>query len=878
MKKSIIFSLLFALSFSVSGQWVTIPDTNFAIRLNQLFPECMDGDQMNTECEEIINATSLTAFNLQITNLSGLEHFVNLQYLECSKNNLTALPELPPLLTTLRCYENYLTSLPELPVSLTQLRCWENNLTSLPELPITLTQLRCWGNNLTYLPELPPGLSDIHCNSNNLTSLPDLPASLTVLYCHSNNLTSLPELSPSLTHLRCSYNNLTSLPELPATLIFLYCYGNDFTTLPELPSSLTYLYCFNNNLNSLPELPSSLTDLYCYSNNLSSLPELPATLTDLDCAQNNLTSLPELPSTLKILRCSNNILTSLPILPQNMTHLRCANNNLTNLPALPPTLGQLHCNNNQIACLPILPMSLIYGNVSAFNISGNPFTCLPNYVPAMNETDIQWLAYPLCDLDDFGNNPFGCRSAAGIGGTVFKDETANCIEDGPDSQLANIQLKLFNESSELVSTTSTFGNTINNSTFYHFIPGLGAYSVMLDTENMPFQASCTIPGNEQEITLSEASPSALNVDFGVECLPGFDIGVQSVVTTGWVFPGQVHTLKIAAGEIPAWFGIDCSQNIGGKVNVFVSGPVSYFGPAANSLTPSITGNLQFTYDIANFSQVNMQQDFALMLKTDTTAQLGDLICVNIIVNPIDNDLNPTNNSFNHCYSVVNSYDPNIKQHWPRNVQPGFDGYFNYIIYFQNTGSAPAFNIRLADTLDTNLDVNTFQVTNYSHPVNTSLSGQVLTFRFFNIMLPDSTSDFEGSIGYVQYRIKPKADLPLGTVIENTAHIFFDFNDAIVTNTTQNEYVIKPPEAEVTFPELLVFPNPSRGVFNVSLINGTQLSTSSTLEIYNLRGQRILQQQMNENQTVLDLSNQPAGIYMLRLQNTFGTKTMKLVIQ
>ena len=31
----------------------------------------------------------------------------------------------------------------------------------------------------------------------------------------------------------------------------------------------------------------------------------------------------------------------------------------------------------------------------------------------------------------------------------------------------------------------------------------------------------------------------------------------------------------------------------------------------------------------------------------------------------------------------------------------------------------------------------------------------------------------------------KNDLPEGTIIENTAHIYFDFNPPIITNTTKN---------------------------------------------------------------------------------------------
>jgi len=760
MKKSILLALLMSIGLSASAQWVTIPDANFANKLNELFPECMDGNQMNTECPGIVNATSLSVEYSGISDLSGLEYFVSLEYLNCSWNNLTTLP---------------------------------------PYLPPSLLELQCNNNNLIQLPGLPQSLEELWCYNNSLTSLPSLPASLIVLACNGNNLTSLPELPESLDGLQSHDNNLTVLPELPQSLVWMFCWGNNLVALPELPQSLFWLYCGNNNLTELPELPQSLM--------------------------------------------------------------------------------ALSCHNNQLTCLPTLPVSLeASGGIgpdpgAPFNISNNPFTCLPNYVPAMNSPlHSEWLSFPLCDLGDLDNNPFGCSSFAGIGGTVFEDSNANCEEDGIESGVINAIIKLLGADDELLATTFTLGSS--DHAFFNLVADTGDYSVQLVAENMPFQVSCDDPGDVQEVELTADEPYALNVNFGVECLPGFDVGVQSAVPIGWVFPGQVHTLKIAAGDMTNWYGLQCAQGVGGNVTIYVDGPVSYVGPANNALTPAVTGELQFTYSIADFGAVNFQQDFALMLETDTTAQAGESVCVDIIVDPIVDDLNPANNTFNHCYTVVNSYDPNIKEVWPHDVEPGFDDYFNFTIYFQNTGTAPAFNIRLADTLDTNLDLNTFEVTGYSHPVLTYLHGNVLTFRFNNIMLPDSTTDLEGSIGYVQYRIKAVEGLPVGTIIENTAHIFFDFNEAIVTNTTQNEFVIITSVTEQAKQQLLVFPNPGTGLYNVSLHSAS--ASISTIEVFSITGVRVTQQPLDSQQTVLDLTHQPPGMYLLRVQNELGSEIVKVV--
>ncbi|TVR39254.1 MAG: T9SS C-terminal target domain-containing protein [Cryomorphaceae bacterium] len=698
---------------------------------------------------------------------------------------------------------------------------------------------------------------------------------LNVQLANIADLTGL-EYFVNLEVLNCSNNNiLSSLPELPTTLTELWCNGNNLTSLPELPPNLTKLICFFNQLTAIPELPSTLTELRCHSNNIITIPQLPSALTQLWCAQNNLNSLPVLPESLTQLRCGENELTALPELPISLVELQCQYNSITWLPELPPSLSMLLCHSNSLNCLPTLPLSLTNSSTSNFNISLNPLTCLPNYVPAMDgPTNSVWLTYPLCGLGELESNPNNCSTIDGIAGTVYNDINGDCLENEAEVGVVNATIKLLNEFDEIVATANSFGS--GESALYNFAADPGNYTVQLVTENMPFQTSCANPGGSQEVELTTDEPIALNVNFGVECSPGFDVGVQSVLTTGWVFPGQIHTLKIASGDMSAWHGLQCAEDVEGTVTVYVDGPVSYAGPAGGALTPTVTGDLQFTYDIADFSLVNMHQDFRLLLETDTTAQEGDLICVDIVVDPIDGDFNPDNNTHSQCYEVFNSYDPNIKQVWPHDVAPGYDDYFNYTIYFQNTGTAPAFNIRLADTLDTNLDLNTFEVTAYSHPVLTYLHGNVLTFRFNNIMLPDSTTDFEGSIGYVQYRIKAVEGLPVGTVIENTAHIYFDFNEAIVTNTTQNEFVIITSANQPQQQLATVFPNPANGQFNVLFTN--YYSGTTHMEVYNLSGQRVMQRQVNENQVVLDLVGYPAGMYFLHVRNERGSETLKLIKQ
>lgn len=153
-----------------------------------------------------------------------------------------------------------------------------------------------------------------------------------------------------------------------------------------------------------------------------------------------------------------------------------------------------------------------------------------------------------------------------------------------------------------------------------------------------------------------------------------------------------------------------------------------------------------------------------------------------------NDGDPFSGVF--CAPAVNSYDPNIKTALPAGVGPEHlidkDWTLNYMIQFQNTGNDVAYEVVIADTLSEALDLSSINIKGGSHPFTWTLTPErALTFTFADILLPDSTTNEPGSHGFVEFSISPETSILPGTVIENTAHIYFDFNDAIVTNTVDH---------------------------------------------------------------------------------------------
>ena len=627
--------------------------------------------------------------------------------------------------------------------------------------------------------------------------------------------------------------------------------------LSELPNSLDTLRCQGNILSYLPTLPNSIKWIECAYNNIVTMPDLPSNLYYLDCSYNNLSHLPtSLPQTLTIFGCGFNQLSTLPTLPNYLRIFHCNNNQLTNFPNLPDSLREFNCDSNSIFCFPAFPNN----NYTLFSINSNPFFCLPNYVQGMGSNNLN---YPLC-ISGYTAN---CSNNKGISGFVFKDINNDCIINISEQGIPNIPVKLFDNIGALIRQTysSYYGK-------YSFLETSGTYNLVIDTANKPYQLNCPFPGNDSLISLTYFYPIADSINFPATCKPGFDIGIQSISTNGVIRPGQAHILNVNAGDMFHWYNLNCTNGISGSVSLSVTGPVSNVMPDIGSLTPSVSGNI-FTYNISDFSSINNSTDFQLIFQTDTTAQAGDVICVNATVTPISGDNNPINNTYTFCYNVVNSYDPNIKETYPENVQPGFNDWITYTIHFQNTGNAPAFNIRIQDELDTMLNLETFQVINYSHQNLVDLTGSVLNVRFPNIQLPDSTTNSAGSKGFIQYRLKPKATWAAPYQIKNTAYIYFDYNAPIVTNTTLNTILIPTGLKNQTETVMNLYPNPSNGSFTIEL----NTKEKQTLQVFDITGNVVLSQTIENGKAIIDGSHLASGIYNINIKGNNSVANKKLVI-
>jgi uncharacterized repeat protein (TIGR01451 family) len=237
----------------------------------------------------------------------------------------------------------------------------------------------------------------------------------------------------------------------------------------------------------------------------------------------------------------------------------------------------------------------------------------------------------------------------------------------------------------------------------------------------------------------------------------------------------------------------------------------------------------------------------------------------------------------YCGLVRGSYDPNDKTGYPlgvgviNNIEPNQD--IEYLIRFQNTGTDTAFTIVIRDTLSPDLDIFSVRSGVSSDKYHFRMYGErVLEWTFNNIMLPDSNVNEPASHGFVKFKVKQVPNLPLGTVIENSAAIYFDFNLPIITNTSWHtinldlsvatDYIL---EEQL---QVKVYPNPTTGVICVDKNDNSEI----VIQVVDNLGRLLILKKTRAQVTNIDLSKFPTSIYFILVNNGEKSMVQKIVKQ
>jgi uncharacterized repeat protein (TIGR01451 family) len=275
-----------------------------------------------------------------------------------------------------------------------------------------------------------------------------------------------------------------------------------------------------------------------------------------------------------------------------------------------------------------------------------------------------------------------------------------------------------------------------------------------------------------------------------------------------------------------------------------------------------------------------------------SAQLGASTIEFVSVNPttgIDN--NASNNTDTIHQIVVGSWDPNNKLVAYSNTNdPNFqmvasttpNQEIRYTVNFQNTGTAPAYNVVVVDEMSSNLDVNSYQFIGASHNCQIIRNGNTTTYKFMGIMLPDSTNNEPESHGSITYKLNALSSLNIGDQMIDYANIYFDFNAPVLTEDAVITVVGPTALGSMLNNELMsIYPNPANDIVHVNVQSNKDGNVNIT--VIDATGKTCLQQQRTlkagYNKLLLNTAELSQGIYFVQTATNDGVvKTAKLSIK
>lgn len=365
---------------------------------------------------------------------------------------------------------------------------------------------------------------------------------------------------------------------------------------------------------------------------------------------------------------------------------------------------------------------------------------------------------------------------------------------------------------------------------------------------------------------SDSSEYNITVDDDFEQRDSMDFGLYPDTLIYEVDPNLIGSFPRCNDTIVYWVNYRNTGTtiVSGQIHLELDDSLHYV--SAEVAPDSIVGqNIYWSYDDLYFGEYRYM---TLMVGTPDGVEDTVFSTLNVTADSADVEM------FSVAVSVEDvitcAYDPNDKTPTPLgegefgNIAPDTEE-IEYLIRFQNTGTDTAFNVLITDQLDENLDWNSIEILGFSHDMDLGMTmeGEV-SFIFNDILLPDSNVNMVGSQGYVKYKIDLLPDLPLGTSINNTAEIYFDFNPAIITNTTVNTLHLD--ESSITElmkdEPLLVYPNPFTETTTVYF--GEELNNHS-VQIVDLLGNQVYNNNaLNGNQLEIEADDFKSGMYILIL--------------
>ncbi len=419
----------------------------------------------------------------------------------------------------------------------------------------------------------------------------------------------------------------------------------------------------------------------------------------------------------------------------------------------------------------------------------------------------------------------------------FDDANGNGLQDANERGIENIRLNITNYSSYVVSGSG--GVVLVNLE-------AGSYTVDVrsnDYWDLATAINLTIAGSEENLTVA-VPLRAKQADYDVSII---------VVHTPWRRGFTNQSVVQVANE---------GTRMAYPDDITLLYPDYVF--AVQSERPYTRNGQQYRWLVDSLAPGEVLS-FTVKDSVGLQPRTGDILPFQATVNLPESDLDPGNNTYSDQLEIVGAIDPNDILVSPRgDGEDGWirgDQWLTYTVRFQNVGTFYATNVHITNPLSPFLDTESLEILSTSHQGSVKLDGDILRADFFNILLPDSTTNEEGSHGYLQYRIRAKQSYDGGERITNRAGIVFDFEDAIVTNEVLN--TLKYDEDQGA-EKLNIFPNPASGSCQVNTnMDFHQFTDGPLLVSYTIRnvlGEVISHGHLGgTHQARIDLTDLPTGM-------------------
>ena len=364
---------------------------------------------------------------------------------------------------------------------------------------------------------------------------------------------------------------------------------------------------------------------------------------------------------------------------------------------------------------------------------------------------------------------------ARISGTVYVDtQSPDCQVDSETEPRAFALVKLI--PNNIYTYTDANG-------YYEFFVDAGDYEVEL-IEHTNYTYLCPSDGEITGINLPDNFTFADGNDFYVKLkierdlkITGFNNNVRPQFTNSFFLSYCNNSTLVENGTV-TFIHDSALQN---------------FQMTGNHPAPDVydSATSTATWSFTNLQPQECRQIFFTM-QVPAAVQVGQVVTNTASINPIIDDIVPSNNVYTWSKEATLSYDPNDKQEFSGETPFGGaiylpeDKTLKYQIRFQNTGTDTAFHVVIKDELHPNLDVTTIRTGVSSHPYELKFEGNnLLIFDFPHIELPHEAVDEAGSQGFVTFTIDLKDGLEIGDEVRNDVGIYFDHNPPIITNEVVN---------------------------------------------------------------------------------------------